>query len=452
MRKNEAMQTPVALAARLGLCEILPLLLKHGEAVDGCGCDGIAPLIHAVRSGNGNMESMLELLLKNGADPDARDSAGRTALFDAVRSGRTNTVTFLLDRGGNPNVQDAFGLSPLCALMRLERNAVYSNALQYDWEVKMHPEERLDMAKLLVQRGANSNLADFAGQDALWYAIDRGHVSAVKFFLAQGAAVNRRDHFRMTRLHYGARLRYTEIVRILIDGGADIHAVTDEGQGSLHYAVESGGSALVELLLEKSVPADQLNRMNAQGLTPLGAGLEVVSLIHSSLALLRDPTVISSFQFSEAGIPCIEFKSPAFKSRTIPLPGAFIHHALATFQRSSIIVDMPRFIKALQAEYAQYLETFGLLLKKGANPNAGGLLGAAPLLKASILGLEEVVSLLLEHGADITQVDAQGRSAQSLARIRGHERIVSILERHGEKRAVKSEAAEKEAGAQEGGL
>lgn len=61
------------------------------------------------------------------------------------------------------------------------------------------------------------------------------------------------------------------------------------------------------------------------------------------------------------------------------------------------------------------------------------MLGASPLLRASVSGHAEVVRALAERGADVNLTDSAGESPLQLAKKRGYSGIVEILCAHGAK-------------------
>jgi ankyrin repeat protein len=69
-----------------------------------------------------------------------------------------------------------------------------------------------------------------------------------------------------TPLHKATQIWHEEIVRILLEKGADTNAKNNEDETSLHHAARYGQKAIVQLLLEKD--ADTTVR-NKHGDTPL---------------------------------------------------------------------------------------------------------------------------------------------------------------------------------------
>ena len=133
-------------------------------------------------------------------------------LLGQVNSGDIDAVKEFLDQGGNVNLQDEPGMTPL------------HHAVNSDWKGK-----NFEMIKLLIDRGANAK------------AIDDTH---------------------HTPLHLASN---KETAELLMDAGADVNAKTKRTGETLLYAsarnAAQGGSksydvylSLTKLLIDKGVP------------------------------------------------------------------------------------------------------------------------------------------------------------------------------------------------------
>jgi ankyrin repeat protein len=86
-----------------------------------------------------------------------------------------------------------------------------------------------------------------------------GHRAIVEFLLKNGADVNAaaRNAQKVTALHGAVARRDVEIVKMLLEGGADANAKQEHGFVPLHDAAANGNLALVQLLVSHRARADE---------------------------------------------------------------------------------------------------------------------------------------------------------------------------------------------------
>jgi len=93
--------------------------------------------------------------------------------------------------------------------------------------------DRLEVVQMLLDRGADPNAQDALGLTPLHWAAMTGHIGLIAPLLRRGARVDARSGYGTTPLHEAANPR---VVAVLIDAGADIEAVDDRGNTPLHVA------------------------------------------------------------------------------------------------------------------------------------------------------------------------------------------------------------------------
>lgn len=101
-----------------------------------------------------------------------------------------------------------------------------------------------------------------------------GNIALARLLLAHGATVNLADEQGATPLHAAAASGNVELVTLLLDKGADIHA-TASGWTPLHTAAMKKQRGAAELLLARGA---DVNARTGYGQTPLDVLTEPIRL------------------------------------------------------------------------------------------------------------------------------------------------------------------------------
>ena len=99
---------------------------------------------------------------------------------------------------------------------------------------------QLEVVRLLLEAGADKDLAAEDGNTALQEASWRGHLAVVRELLAAGADKNVVWQDSLTALHWASASGHSEVVRELVEAGADKNAVAHNGTTSLIAASVEG--------------------------------------------------------------------------------------------------------------------------------------------------------------------------------------------------------------------
>lgn len=125
---------------------------------------------------------------------------------------------------------------------------VYENPSKFKKKYKAHrvilgEREKItpQVIKRLIKEGADVHAWN---DDALCWAVERGHLEIIKLLLKCGVNVHARNGFA---LRWATEKGYLEVVKLLLKYGADVHADDD---GALRWAARNGHLKVVKLLLE----------------------------------------------------------------------------------------------------------------------------------------------------------------------------------------------------------
>ncbi len=296
--RNDYGSTPMQEAAIRGDAEILGALLKAGASANTANDEGETVLMTVARTGK---VEAARVLIKAGADVNAVESwRGQTALMWASSQGQPEMVRLLLESGANPNVLSALrnwartttaeprpqwrppGAFTALQLAAREGCAGCAHELARGGaELDTTSPEgitallfailnaRFDTAKVLIEAGADVNIADKWGRAPLYSAIDYNTTP-------RGGRPDRPSSDVTTPL---------EIAKMLLDRGAEIDfqlkafppyrllgpdrggdSLLTTGSTPLLRAAKACDVPAAKLLLEHGAQVDLANNLK---LTPL---------------------------------------------------------------------------------------------------------------------------------------------------------------------------------------
>lgn len=221
------------------------------------------------------------------------------------------------------------------------------------------------------------------------------------------------DSNGFTPLGIASRNGRADVVKILIDRGADVAAEGPNRQTALHLAVKNGHHETVNLLVEAGAT---LSARNEHGQTPL------------HVAALAGYTDIESLALKGADLEARQED------------GQTILHLAAIHNREKVVrllldrgvnqsakdkTQLTALHLAAQRGHERIVE---LLSKKRGNLLARNTSGQDPLiLAAQANGRESIIRIMVEQGADLTARDVSGRGALEYAAMRGDDAVVRLL-------------------------
>jgi ankyrin repeat protein len=120
----------------------------------------------------------------------------------------------------------------------------------------------LDRVKAEIDSGKDVNSKDIAGQTALMYASEQGRLEVVKYLVENGADVNAQSggHGRGTALIYASAANRITVMEYLLEHDAGINATTAFNETALFWATAKGHVKAVNLLLNKKADTKIKNK------------------------------------------------------------------------------------------------------------------------------------------------------------------------------------------------
>lgn len=270
--------TALAEASKHGHLNLVKLLIERGAALETVtGSDRKTALLRAAQSGS---REVMVYLLDQGANISAADHKDKTALLLAVARNDTESVQLLLNRNANIEARDDEQFTALCRACQSTHFPIVKLLLQAgadvnvfnwnSWSPLHEASFRGDFAisEILLNNGADPNFGNKIGRTPLYEAIRSKHWDVVRLLLTTKTIdVNIQAKDGRTALGEASHHGVPEIVRMLLENGAQSNISDNLGYSPLHRAAQSGCAGVVNLLIDLG-KAD-VNAANQDGWTPL---------------------------------------------------------------------------------------------------------------------------------------------------------------------------------------
>lgn len=286
--------TPLMVACQYGDGAILNLLLTAGANVKTVGANGVTALSLCAANAPA---TVLARLIEAGAEIDETNDQGQTPLMWAAANGRLENIQLLLKHGARVNQKTTAGFTPLLFALKSGEPkapiAVFEAGGDADYvapdgtsvvQLAMY-QKAFDFAARMIERGANLTAFDRNGNQLLHAAVAANQASLVKLLVAKGANANALTGPSKVKMRFEVNFRpgdyevapksplllaaesgSAEIMRLLVDAGADSRFRARDGTNIVLAAASSGHVAALDLALQLQPDP---NTRTVSGETPL---------------------------------------------------------------------------------------------------------------------------------------------------------------------------------------
>jgi len=384
--------TPLYFASTNGSAAVIRMLLDAGADPNAADAGGETALMTAMRSGN---IDAVKALLQHGADVKAKDAVTQqTALMWAVRSNFPAAVEILLEYGAEINARTRTGKTPAARPpgagggshgVGIVRSGWPEQGFQGETPGGMTPllyaarDGRTGIVRVLIAAKADVQQADVNGITPLLMAITNNHLDTAKLLLENAAAPNAADWWGRTPLYATVEIRNRdygrnneheidrpaalEVIRMLLDRGANVNARTKEVPPTRRFVTPLGDLSWVDF-------TGQTAFLRAA----LAGDITVMRLLLEKGA---DPNIAT------------------FAGTTALMAAAGVNWMTGQ-----------TFTESKEAS----MEAVQLCLDKGGDVNAKNSMGVTAVIGAANRGADDILEFLVKKGARLDVKDKEGRT------------------------------------------
>ena len=296
-----------------------------------------------------------------------------TLLHLAVQTNQLNMAKCLLNNGAPIDLLDSYGWTSL---------------------IEAVIDQKIEMAKLLLQHGANVNInpENHAESVPLFIAIRKNNLTMAKLLLEHGADIDMQvDTDEHSKNVLGTPLTYAiedshwnddiSMVNLLLDWNPDLNARVDQGRTALHESTFCEKIELFEILVTKGA---DINAKDSKGLTPFRFALD----------LGNEPRAIELVKL-----------------------GGFDLNSIGNYDRTALHDSVEKGFKDLTRT----------LVENKADLNIRDMYHNAPIHIAIVVEEIEIAKVLIEGGADLLLKTDDSKSVIEYAKSSGQNELAEMM-------------------------
>lgn len=265
------------LAAANGHMHIVNWLIQQKLEIDRPNYDRETSLHYAAKGGH---QDITRALIVNNFKLDSRDVDGKTPLHYAVEYGHLDIVKILHQSGADLHDKDYKGVTLVHIAAQYgefdiiewaEKQYLKMDFLDADKDSPVHYAARNGHVRIIeyfYKKGYNINEPNADKETPCFLGVIEGHLNVVKYFykkeiLKLNVPNSRGDYL----VHIVAAGGYLDLIKWLIEKGADINFQDPDGNTPLHLAISCKNTEMIKYLKDKGADVNIKNKFNKSALT-----------------------------------------------------------------------------------------------------------------------------------------------------------------------------------------
>uniref|UniRef100_A0A3B3YXC9 Death domain-containing protein n=1 Tax=Poecilia mexicana TaxID=48701 RepID=A0A3B3YXC9_9TELE len=284
---------------------------------------------------------------------------------------------------------------------------------------------------------------------ALHYSVAGKNKEATQFLLQRRVKVDQKDKYGMAPIHLAAWFGSLEILKLLVQAGAEQKVENEEGLNIMHCAAINNHTEIVEYIIN-DMQMKELNKEDQSGHLPFALAAEHGSI--EMLKMLMEPYNMATMKPNKRGdtplhlaarnghLDAVQLLLQSFDTRDeVNMDGETALYQAADNSQEECVLALPNSCSFGDSSLVQLLLEYNahtdvqnqqleaplhLAVKNGHIPVIHSLVAAGCNINVRLqtalhlsaeLGRTEVVEMLLKSGVDLQIRDRQGKTALGVA-------------------------------------
>ncbi len=344
---------------------------------------------------------------------NAYNKNGNTPLIQAIKDRKFKMVEDLLSRGADPTTESKSGQFPAGLVADAELDS-------YD--------DSCSGLELLVKYGVDLTALDNHGRSVLNYIqgdyefYNRNWSGTMKYLVEHGVNVNIPGIFDgMTPLMAAVRKGSCELVKLILEHGADINAQDKKGQCAIMDALSGGNEKIIDLLLQYNPNLNLKDRYGTPIIFYISNPKQIVTLKKAGMDLDAQTNTGNTFLIHA----CEDISSQSIiDTCEILLENGANPNIRGEYGNTALM-------RIISAWSVNVLPATQLICKYGVDLNIQNNNGETALILAAEYKKADVVKYLVEQGCDLNLRDDKGQTAAIVAAKRGKDDVLKYLIENG---------------------